>query len=76
MSASIGVVLALYVIKLFVNINEELGVLAYITPFEYFDARALLGGGIEWIYILLSAGVSAIALAATVTIYQRKDLRC
>lgn len=76
MSASIGVVLALYVIKLFVNINEELGVLAYITPFEYFDARALLGGGIEWIYILLSTGVSAIALAATVTIYRRKDLRC
>lgn len=76
MSASIGVVLALYVIKLFLNINEELGALAYFTPFEYFDARALLSGGIEWIYIVLSAGVAAVALTVSVIIYKRKDFKC
>ena len=39
MSASIGVVLLLYVASMFVNMNERLDWLKYFTPFQYFDTR-------------------------------------
>jgi len=76
MSISIGVVLVLYIINMFVNIKEELSWLKYITPFKYFESRTiLLSGSIEWIYIALPVGVALAGLALSLAIYNRRDLK-
>lgn len=77
MSASIGVVLALYVASMFANMNSGISWLKYLTPFQYFDSRAIMhSGGIEWIYIALPAGVALTGLAFSLEIYNRRDLKC
>ncbi len=76
MSASIGIVLVLYVVSMFVNMKSELNWLKYITPFQYFDSRTILrSGGIDWVYIVLSAGIAAAALCISLLIYNRRDLK-
>jgi ABC-2 type transport system permease protein len=76
MSASIGVVLGLYVLSMLVNIWDGIKALKYITPFQYFDSRAILRGGIEPLYIILAIGVAAVCAAASLAIYNRRDLKC
>ncbi len=77
MSVSIGVVLGLYLLSMLVNLKEELSGLKYVTPFQYFEPRALLhSGSIEWPYIALSAGVALAGLAVSLVIYNRRDLKC
>jgi ABC-2 type transport system permease protein len=76
MSTSIGVVLGLYVLSMFVNMKDELKGLKYITPFQYFDSRAILRGGIDWLYIVLAIAVAAVCVAASLSIYNRRDLKC
>ena len=77
MSASIGIILVLYVASMFVNMQPDLSWLKYVTPFQYFDARAIISGGaIDIIYIVLPIAAAAAALACTLLIYNRKDLKC
>lgn len=77
MSISIGTVLGLYILSMFVNIKEELSGLKYLTPFQYFEPRAILhSGNIEWIYIALSLGLALAGLALSLVIYNRRDLKC
>lgn len=77
MSVSIGVVLGLYVLSMFVNMKEELKSLKFLTPFQYFDSRAIMhSGGIEWLYIVLPLGVALAGLALSLVIYNRRDLKC
>lgn len=76
MSASIGVVLVLYVASMFANMNSGLSWLKYVTPFQYFDARALLRSGIEWIYIALPLSAALAGFALSLVIYNRRDLKC
>lgn len=77
MSVSIGAVLTLYLLSMLVNLKEELSGLKYLTPFQYFEPRAILhSGGIEWSYIVISAGVALAGLAVSLVIYNRRDLKC
>ncbi len=76
MSASIGIVLVLYVASMFANMNKDVSWLKYVTPFQYFDSRVMLhGGGIELLYAALSVGVAAAGFALSLAIYNRKDLK-
>lgn len=77
MSVSIGVVLLMYVLSMVVNLNDSLGALRYLTPFQYFDARAIAhGGGIGWQYIAVPIGVALAGYALSLLIYNRRDLKC
>lgn len=77
MSASIGVVLVLYVVSMFANMNKDLEWLKYITPFQYFDARQIIANvAIGWAYVALPLGAAAVCAAATLSIYNRRDLKC
>lgn len=76
MSVSIGIVLLLYVLSMFVSMQENLDWLKYFTPFQYFDARMILKDGIEWVYVALPTGAALAGLCASVLIYDRKDLKC
>lgn len=77
MSVSIGVVLLMYVLSMVVNMNERINALKYLTPFQYFDSRAILhSGSIEWVYIVLPVGVALAGYALSLVIYNRRDLKC
>lgn len=77
MSVSIGVVLGLYLLSMLVNIKEDLSGLKYVTPFQFFEPRAMLhSGSIEWSYIVISAGVALAGLVLSLVIYNRRDLKC
>ena len=76
-SASIGVVLVLYVVSMFANMNSDIEWLKCVTPFQYFDARSIIAdAAIDWIYIALPLGIAAVCAAATLMIYNRRDLKC
>jgi ABC-2 type transport system permease protein len=77
MSASIGVVLVLYVASMFVSMNSDLGWLKYLTPFKYFDARHIIANvSLEWLYAVLAAGAALAGFALSLVIYNRRDLKC
>ena len=77
MSVSIGVVLGMYLLSMLVNIKEDLSGLKYLSPFQYFDSRAILhDGNIEWVYIVISTGVALAGLILSLVIYNRRDLKC
>lgn len=77
MSAAIGVVLLFYVLSMFININQELDALKYLTPFAYFDAQNMLhSGSIDFVYVILSVGIAAVCFFCSMAIFQRKDLKC
>jgi ABC-2 type transport system permease protein len=77
MSVSIGVVLLLYILSMVINLNEDLSTLKYVTPFQYFDSRSILHTeSIEWVYVILPAGVALAGYALSLVIYNRRDLKC
>ncbi len=77
MSAAIGVVLLLYAASMFANMQPDLSWLKYATPFQYFDARAILSvGAIETKYVLLPVGAAAAALGGALLVYNGKDMKC
>jgi ABC-2 type transport system permease protein len=77
MSAAIGVVLVLYVASMFAGMNSDLEWLKFITPFKYFDARVIIANiSIEWLYVVLPVGAALAGLAASLVIYNRRDLKC
>lgn len=76
LSASIGAVMGLYVLAMFVNLREELAFLRFFTPFKYFDATEILRSGqIEPAYIALALSLTAVFTAASLLLYGRRDLR-
>jgi ABC-2 type transport system permease protein len=76
-SVSIGIVLVLYVVSMFANMNSDVEWLKIVTPFQYFDARSIIAGAaIDWVYVALPLGVAAVCAAATLIIYNRRDLKC
>jgi ABC-2 type transport system permease protein len=49
--------------------------LKYFTPFKYFDARELFRtGAMDGSYLLLSAAIIAVCVAAAYWLYNRRDL--
>jgi ABC-2 type transport system permease protein len=55
--------------------QEQLDFLKYFTPFKYFDAGALYRtGSLDGGYLLLSAAIIAVCLAAAYWVYRKRDL--
>lgn len=56
---------------------EMVGTVSYLnflSPFKYFDATRVLDNGLEWPYLLLSAGLVAVMGYGTYFFYNRRDL--
>jgi ABC-2 type transport system permease protein len=55
--------------------QEKLDFLKYFTPFKYFDAGELFRTGkMDGTYLLLSAAIIVVCVAAAYWIYNRRDL--
>jgi ABC-2 type transport system permease protein len=74
-SAAVGIILVTYIMSVFSGMQKDLDFLKYFTPFKYFDAGALLrDGALDGGYVLLSAAIVAVFVAAAYLLYNRRDL--
>lgn len=74
-STAVGIILVTYFMSIIASIQENLDFLKYLTPFKYFDAGELYRSGqLDHGYLLLSAAIVAVFLAATYWFYNKRDL--
>jgi ABC-2 type transport system permease protein len=74
-SAAVALILIAYFMSVVIMLQEKLDFLKYFTPFKYFDAGDLYRSGrMDSTYLLLSAGIVVVCIAAAYWIYNRRDL--
>ena len=74
-STAVGIILVTYFMSIISVMQEDLDFLKYFTPFKYFDAGELFRSGeLSTLYLLLSAAIIAVCVAAAYWIYNKRDL--
>ncbi|MFA5881507.1 MAG: ABC transporter permease subunit, partial [Eubacteriales bacterium] len=74
-SAAAGILLLAFVLDKAVDLNKNLEILKYLTPFKYFEAKNLMSGrGFQPVFVILSVVIMAVLLSITYVFYQKKDL--
>ena len=74
-AAAAGILLLAFVLDKAVDLNKNLEILKYLTPFKYFEAKNLMSGrGFEPVFVILSLVIMAVLLSITYVFYQKKDL--
>lgn len=74
-SLAVTLILASYVASILTELSEDLDFLNYISPFNFFDPVAVLGGShLDPFFIGLSLTIAAVAFAAAYIAYNRRDL--
>jgi ABC-2 type transport system permease protein len=72
---SIGVAIVLFVFNAFLPFSESLAGLAKATPFYYYLTSDPLMNGMHWGHGAVLAGLFVLLVAASVFLFQRRDLR-
>lgn len=74
-SAATGILLATFVLYKLIDLNKNIEVLKYFTPFKYFDAKDIMySGGFDTVFMILSVLIIAILLSVTYVFYKKRDL--
>jgi len=74
-STAVAIILATYFMSILSSLDQRVDFLKYFTPFKYFDAALLLrNGAMDGAYVLLSAAIIAVCVAAAYWAYNRRDL--
>jgi len=74
-STAVAIILVTYFMSILSVMQENLDFLKYFTPFKYFDAGELFRSGeMNGTYLLLSAAIIALCVAAAYWIYNKRDL--
>jgi len=74
-STAVGIILVAYVISVLSGMQKNLDFLKYFTPFKYFDPGEFLRtGALSGGYVLLSAAIVVVCVAAAYLFYNRRDL--
>lgn len=74
-SVATGILLAVYMLSMGIDMNERLDFLKYLTPFKYFEAKNLIGGGkFESVFLILSIVIIVVLLNVTYVFYKKRDL--
>ena len=74
-STAVAIILVTYFMSIISGMQENLDFLKYFTPFKYFDAARLFrSGSAGRHYLLLSAVIIVVCVAAAYLIYNRRDL--
>jgi ABC-2 type transport system permease protein len=72
---AIAIILATYFLSVFSGMQSNLDFLKYFSPFKYFDAAAMLQSGkLDPPYLLLSAAIVVVCVAAAYWTYNKRDL--
>lgn len=74
-STAVAIILTTYFMSVMVGMNARLDFLKYFTPFKYFDASQLFADGKMLPgYLLLSAAIIVVCVAAAYWTYNKRDL--
>ncbi len=74
-STAVGIILTTYFLSVISTMQKDLDLLKYFTPFRYFDAGELYRSGkFEGIFLLLTAAIIAVCVAAGYWVYNKRDL--
>jgi ABC-2 type transport system permease protein len=74
-SLAVSLLLGTYFLSIISGLNENLDFLKYFSPFKYFDPAILLHESrLEMTYVLISAGIVAVALIGGYVTYAKRDL--
>jgi ABC-2 type transport system permease protein len=74
-STAVAIILATYFMSILSSLDKKMDFLKYFTPFKYFDAAVFMRSGVlSGGYVLLSAALIAVCVAASYWTYNRRDL--
>jgi ABC-2 type transport system permease protein len=74
-SIAVSLLLLTFFFSIISGLNENLEFLKYFSPFKYFDPAVLLREArLEMTYVLISAGIIAVALVGGYITYAKRDL--
>jgi ABC-2 type transport system permease protein len=74
-STAVGIILVTYFMSIVTVLDDRLDFLKWFTPFKYFEAGELFRkGAMDNTYLLLSAAIVIICVAAGYWIYNKRDL--
>jgi len=70
-----GILLLTFIMSVMIDMNENLEVLKYVTPFKFFDAKTLLvGEGFNALLVLLTFAIIAGLTVLSYIRYNKRDL--
>lgn len=74
-AVSSSIMFATFFLMLWLDITEKAQWLKHFTPYKYFDARVFARHAkFDYVFLVISIGLIATALAATYIFYQKRDL--
>jgi ABC-2 type transport system permease protein len=74
-SLASGILLVTYMLSIVVDLNKNLNLLKYFSPFKYFEAKSVMyGDGLAWGYMILSIVLIIALTFLTFTFYKKRDL--
>jgi ABC-2 type transport system permease protein len=74
-SVAVAIILTAYFVSIVTVMQEKLDFLKYFTPFKYFDAGELFRSGkMDSTYLLISAVIIIVCVAAAYWVYNKRDL--
>jgi ABC-2 type transport system permease protein len=74
-SVAVAIILTAYFVSIVTVLNEKLDFLKYFTPFKYYDAGELFRSGrMDSTYLMVSAVIIIVCIAAAYWTYNRRDL--
>lgn len=71
---STGVLLGTFLLSVIIDLYHKIDFLKFLTPFKYFDGKAIYENGIHIGYVLLSLLIVSVAIGLTYLLYQKRDL--
>jgi ABC-2 type transport system permease protein len=74
-STAVAIILATYFMAVISGMEPKLDFLKYFTPFKFFDASVFFrSGSLNWVYLLISAGIIVVCVIASYIAYNKRDL--
>ena len=70
-----SLIIFLYIMSAFIDLNDKLDFLKFITPFKYFAPANIKDNlALDWTYVIISIGIIAVSLTIGFITYRRRDL--
>ncbi|MFZ3580411.1 ABC transporter permease subunit [Virgibacillus sp. DJP39] len=74
-SFSTGILLIAVMLSFAVDLNSNIANLKYFTPFKYFEAKHVMEGGFDLLFLTLSMLLITIFATVTFVAYKQRDLK-
>lgn len=73
-SIATAILLITYILSIVIDLNEKIDYMKYLSPFKYFEAKNILDGGLDTVFVLLSFVMITALTIATFVFYKKRDL--